>query len=127
MGLGLAQTWGSLTDETADVLADAGRHRDGEAGLRWNREFRACGVSLLIRLTVEHHGALAVGDFHDLCFVGAEVIGPWVNQAEGFLFSAGKEDAVGDDFAVKVDIGFGDGGDVRELHRDAWLKVLDRN
>ena len=48
--------------------------------------------------------------------VGAEVVGAGVDQADRLLGAIGGEDRVGDDLAIEVDVGFGDGGDVFEFH-----------
>lgn len=101
-----------LVDKTADVFADTICHRNVEARLGWDiEELPACvGRTRLGAVDLDLAGAC--DDLHALRFVCAEVVMARVNQTERFLAAIRKANAVADDLAVKIDIGFGDGGDV---------------
>jgi hypothetical protein len=45
---------------------------------------------------------------------------PGKDQAEGLLAAVGQQDGVADDFAVEIDIGLGDGGDVAKFSGYGW-------
>lgn len=105
-----------LSNKTADILANARRDSDGEARLRGDVKLSASAVSLGFFRAVDGHDARAVGDFHDFRFISTEVIRACVDEAQGFLFTARKENGMGDYFAVEVDICFRDRGYVFEFH-----------
>ena len=101
-----------LVDEAADILADSFGDRDVEAGFGWH--FKE-GASLEFGggfVAVEADFAGAGDDFHALRLVGAEVEAAGIDEAKGLLGAAGEDDGVAYDFAIKVNIGFGDGGDI---------------
>ena len=81
----------------------------------------AGGISVLVGFAINFHAAIAGDDFHAFGFVGAEVVFAGINQAECFFGAVREENGVADDFGVKIEVGFRDGGDVFEFGGD-WHK-----
>ena len=84
------------------------------------RDFKklAGGVIFPLRLAGELDTAVAGDEFHALGGFGAKMEVAGIDQADGFLAAIGKLHGVADDFAVKIDVGFGEDGDVWELLRN---------
>src|SRR6478609_3073004 len=101
--------------ERADVLAEAGRHLDGEAALAGHVEISAGGVILHRGLAVEGHAAGAGDDLHALGRAGTEVVAAGIDEPEGLLRAVGHQHGVADNLAVEVDVGLGVDGDAGEL------------
>ena len=72
---------------------------------------------------IENNLAAAVRDLHQFGSVGSKMIGARENDAQGFLRPLGKQDRVGNHFSLKIDVGFGDGSDMGELH-PLWNRVF---
>lgn len=103
-------------EKGANVVAGFFFDRDGEAGVSGNVEGGAGGDFFRACAPIEHVVALSSYDFHHLGSFGAKVVFTREDDAEGFLGAIGQDDAVGDDFAVEVNIGSGECGDVFVLH-----------
>ena len=100
--------------ERADVLADAARDLDVEAGLRGHVEALSRRVLAGLRRAVDLDAAQARDDLHALRGVGAEVELAGIDEAERRLLAAGEEDRMADHASLEVDVGLRDGGDVLE-------------
>ena len=79
-------------------------NRNFEAGIRIDVEVRARFVGEDFLGAVDLDFAGAVDDFHAFSSGGIEVIFPGLGDAEGFGGTVLKSDAVGDDFAVEIDV-----------------------
>lgn len=105
-------------EKGANVLADAGADGDVEAAVGGDIKKLAACVARLGLAAVEFHDAVARNDLHALGLGGAEVEIARIDEPEGFLAAVREQDAVADDFAVEIDVGFGDSGDSGEFSGD---------
>ena len=97
---------------------------DGEAGVGRDFEGGFAGNSFGFFGAVKNVAAAAADDFHEFGGLGGKVIFTWENDAESFGGAVGEDDGVRDDFAVEVDVGVGDSGDVFVLHGGGELLVI---
>jgi len=67
-------------------------------------------------LAVEDDFAGAIRDFHQLCRIGAEMVGTRKDDSESFFRAIGEQDRVRDDLSFEVNIGLGYSGNVGEFH-----------
>ena len=104
--------------ERADIFANAGADRDVKAAVCGNIEELAARESAFGFAAVELHDAVTGHNLHSLGLCGTEMKIAWIDEAQGFLAAIRKQDAVADDFAVKIDVRFCDGGDSRKFGGD---------
>ena len=102
------------SDEVANVVQCFDRF-DIEAGVGWYVELLTTFKGLPFGFASQQDAAFARIQFHDLCRAGIELQRRREDHADGFFGAVCKHDAVRDTFAIKVDVGFLDDGNVIEL------------
>ena len=103
-----------LWQECADVFADAVFDFDIEAGFGGNfKMFAGAVLCRTCRFTIQFYVAFTGNDLHAFGGVRAEMELAGVNEPEGFARVIGQQDCVADDFAVEIDVGFGNRGRYR--------------
>ena len=83
--------------------------------MSWDIKKIASSIVDLVGSVINFDSARTGYDFHTLGFFCAEVVIAGVNQTKRLLAAVGENQAVADDFTLKIDIGFGDGRDIAEL------------
>lgn len=105
----------ALVDIGTDVFADAGRDIDVEATFGRNLKKLSRLVLMGIALTVERHTAGTGDDFHPFGGACSKMVTTSIDKTEGLLGAVGEDDGMADDFAIEIDVGFGEDGYLAEL------------
>jgi hypothetical protein len=91
--------------ERTNVFNNAFGDGDCETAIAPDIERAPSRVTCTASFTVEHDRALARNYVHLFGLVGSEVVTARVNKAERLLGLIIEENAMTDDFAIKIDIG----------------------
>ena len=102
----------------AHVLTDAFFDFNVETGFGWHLEKLPGGVRREIRWPIELHAALTRDDFHPLRLVCAKMKLTGINQTERFLGAIREQNRVTGNFAVEIDVRFGERGDAPKFFRE---------
>ena len=105
------------TQEGADVFADSFGDGDVEAAIGGDIECGAFSVVNGIGGAIKGDIAGSGDDFHALGRGSAEMVFTGVDQSNRFFRSVSKVNAVGDDFAIEIDIRFGIDSNIGEFGR----------
>jgi len=90
--------------------------RDGEARIFRNIKDMPGRIFFRFRSTLKNHFGLSLDDFHALGLFRSKIIAAGQDHPDCLTRSSRENNGVGNDAALKIDIGLGVNGDIGEFH-----------